>query len=202
LGDTVPAEVLPPKVPEVVKSLDYFIVENLRNARRFMIKCGYDKPIDSAVFYELNQHTSAEEIPGFLGLCKDGRDCGMISEAGIPGIADPGAEVAAIAHRAGIQVIPLSGPSSIFMALMASGLNGQHFTFHGYLPASGPERARKLRELESIAQKTGQSQVFMETPYRNEAILSEIIKTCNGSTMLCIACDISLLCISGTVFSS
>lgn len=192
LGDTSPSGVLPEKVFTVIQNLDYFIVENIRNARRFIIRCGYTKSIDDIQFFELNKHTSPEDISNYLDACKEGIDMGIISEAGVPGVADPGAEIVALAHHKGIQVIPLAGPSSILMSLMASGLNGQNFCFQGYLPVKTPERIRRIGELEKIIGKHNQTQIFIETPYRNNALLDDLLRTCQPKTRLCIACDLSL----------
>lgn len=191
LGGDDPDQVIPDKVLEIMRNLDYFIVENERNARRFLIKCGYQKSIDNIKFFILNKHTPQNEINTFLNPCFDGQDMGIISEAGVPGVADPGVEITSMAHKRKIDVVPLSGPSSIIMALMASGMNGQQFCFHGYLPVKTPERKNKIRQLESEAKKTGYTQLFIETPYRNNALLDSLKATCRPDTLLCIACDIT-----------
>jgi 16S rRNA (cytidine1402-2'-O)-methyltransferase len=192
LGDSSIVSVLPAGVLGLIRELDHFIVENIRTARRFLIKCGYDKPIDDIRFFELNKHTANAEKAGFLAPCHKGISMGIISEAGVPGVADPGTEITALAHRQGIQVIPLTGPSSLLLALMASGLNGQEFCFHGYLPVNNPRRTKKIREIENSALRYGQTQMFIETPYRNDRLIEDILKTTDPGTMLCIACDISL----------
>ncbi|HYW96997.1 MAG TPA: SAM-dependent methyltransferase [Bacteroidales bacterium] len=192
LGDSPLNMVIPEGVSEIINELDHFIVENIRTARRFLIKCGYHKPIDDIRFFELNKHTSNEEKPTFLQPCHESVSMGIISEAGVPGVADPGAEITAMAHTQGIRVIPLTGPSSMLLALMASGLNGQNFTFHGYLPVDRSQRIKKLRDIEKVATREGQTQLFIETPYRNDRLLEDILKTCDHQTRLCIACDITL----------
>lgn len=192
LGDMPPEQVLPVYVFDILKGLDHFIVENIRTARRFLIRCGYSKPIDNIQFFELNKRTPPEELGKYLEICKQGKDIGIISEAGVPGVADPGAEINAIAHSRNIRIVPLVGPSSILMSVMASGLNGQNFCFSGYLPIKGPERTRKIKELENNAIRFNQTQLFIETPYRNNALLEDILRTCRKDLRLCIACDISL----------
>ena len=192
LGDSPIDQVIPVYVQQVIKELDHFIVENIRNARRFIIKCGYEKSIDDIKFFELNKHTLQEELYGYLDPCMKGKDIGLISEAGAPGVADPGSEISSLAHQKGIRLIPLTGPSSILLSLMASGMNGQHFLFHGYLPVRQGERIKKLREVETSALKLNQTQIFIETPYRNDQLFDDIIRTVSSNLRLCIACDISL----------
>ena len=192
LGDSSPSEVLPQKVFEIIQELDHFIVENIRNARRFIIKCGYSKSIENIRFYELNKHTRPEDISGYLDVCNIHINIGIISEAGVPGVADPGADIVSIAHQKNIEVIPLVGPSSILMSIMASGLNGQNFVFHGYLPIKGHERLKKLKEIENSVIRLNQTQIFIETPYRNNQLLDDILKTSSKDLKLCIATDISL----------
>lgn len=192
LGGDIPSRVIPTGVIDVMLTLDHFIVENERNARRFLIKCGYNKPIDDIKFFLLNKHTTFEDKINYLKLCSGGIDMGVISEAGLPGIADPGAEIVSLAHKSQIQVIPFTGPSSIFLALMASGMNGQQFCFHGYLPVKPNERKNKIHELEREIKKTSATQIFIETPYRNNALMQALIENCGPKTRLCVACDISL----------
>ncbi|MCK4921440.1 MAG: SAM-dependent methyltransferase [Bacteroidales bacterium] len=192
LGDSNINIVIPPEVVEIIKSIDVFIIENIRNARRYLIKCGYSSPIDNIKFLELNKHTQKNEIGSYLDECLKGHDIGLISEAGVPGVADPGAEITSIAHEKSIRVIPLTGPSSILLSLMASGLNGQNFVFHGYLPLKPNERSRRIKEIESTAFNVHQTQIFIETPYRNVSMFDSLLKTCKPYTRLCIACDISL----------
>jgi len=191
LGGDNYEDVIPGKALEITRGLRYFIVENLRSARRFLRLIDRHFPIDESVFYELNEHTPEADTLHFLDPIFNGHDIGLMSEAGLPGIADPGAMIVAEAHRKRITVTPLSGPSSIIMALIASGMNGQNFTFNGYLPVKPAERAAKLRELEKKAHG-GFSQIFMETPYRNQAMLESIFAVCNQNSLLCIAADITL----------
>jgi 16S rRNA (cytidine1402-2'-O)-methyltransferase len=183
--------VIPDKALEITRRLRHFVVEDIRSARRFLRLIDKRFPIDDTVFYELNEHTHGADISHFLEPLNNGEDMGLMSEAGLPGIADPGSKLVSLAHLHRIKVIPLSGPSSIIMALISSGLNGQNFTFHGYLPVKPAERAAKLRELEKKAHE-GYTQIFMETPYRNQKMLETIIETCHEDTQLCIAADITL----------
>jgi len=176
----------------ILEKIDTFIVEELRTARRFLRKAGYTKDFGSVTFHILNEHTADNEASDMLGEAIAGHPVGLLSEAGLPCVADPGNVIVRLAHSKGIKVIPLTGPSSIMLALMASGLNGQNFTFHGYLPVKPEERSRALRELESAASKNNQTQIFIETPYRNLQMLESIVKTCNSSLMLCIAADLTL----------
>jgi 16S rRNA (cytidine1402-2'-O)-methyltransferase len=174
-----------------MNTLNEFIVENTRTARRFLRKAGCTHNFDEVVFHVLNKHTAEIDIPGFLDYVSPDHSVGLLSEAGNPCIADPGQSVVAEAHRRGIKVIPLVGPNSILMALIASGFNGQSFTFHGYLPIETAERKEKIRQMESDAQHHDQTQIFMETPYRNNSMLSELYRNCEPSTLLCIASDIT-----------
>jgi 16S rRNA (cytidine1402-2'-O)-methyltransferase len=184
-------KVIPEKVIELTRQLRYFIVEDIRSARRFLRLIDKEFPIDDSAFYVLNEHTGDEDITSYLEPLKKGFDIGLLSEAGLPGIADPGAKIVALAHKKKITVTPLSGPSSILLALVASGLNGQSFTFNGYLPIKPADRSAKLRELEKRA-KDGFTQIFMETPYRNQRMLETVLATCHNDTLLCIAADITL----------
>jgi 16S rRNA (cytidine1402-2'-O)-methyltransferase len=183
--------VIPEKVISLTKSLRYFIVEDLRSARRFLRLIDRGFPVNESAFFELNNHTSDSEISGFLDPAMRGFDTGIMSEAGLPGIADPGAKIVALAHKKSLKVIPLSGPSSIILALISSGFNGQNFTFNGYLPVKPAERISRIRELEKEA-RGGYAQIFMETPYRNQKMFESLISVCNNETMLCIASDITL----------
>ncbi len=192
LGNPLIEKTVPPGNIEKVKEIQVFIVENLRNARRYLKLLDKQIDIDQLIFHELNEHTYPEEIPGFLEPAMKGSDIAIISEAGVPGVADPGAAVVQLAHQKGIRVVPLTGPSSILLSLMASGLNGQHFTFLGYLPVKRPERIRKIREIENEVFRRGETQIFMEAPYRNDALLEDILETCDPDTRLCIAADITL----------
>lgn len=192
LGNPDTTETIPEGIRERVRDISLFIVENLRNARRYLKSLNKEIHIDSLTFFELNEHTPPEKIPSFLDLVEQGLNAALISEAGAPGVADPGAVVVRLAHEKGIKVIPLTGPSSILLALMASGLNGQSFCFHGYLPVKRHERIRKIREIEKSALGSGETQLFIEAPYRNDALLKDILDTCGPTTLLCIAADITL----------
>jgi len=184
-------KVIPEKVINLTRKLRFFIVEDIRSARRFLRLIDKAFPIDDSVFFELNEHTGQTDITNYLDPVIKGYDIGLMSEAGLPGIADPGARIISLAHRKHIPVTPLSGPSSIIMALVSSGLNGQNFTFNGYLPIKQVERIAKIRDLEKKGSE-GYAQIFMETPYRNQRMLESIISTCNNETKLCIAVDITL----------
>ncbi len=192
LGGKDYEDVIPGKAIIITRRLRYFIVENIRSARRFLRLIDRHFPIDETVFFELNKHTADAEISNYLDPVIKGNDIGLMSEAGLPGIADPGARIVAEAHRKGIIVTPLTGPSSIIMALIASGMSGQTFTFNGYLPVKPADRAARLKELELKAHEEGFSQIFMETPYRNQAMLESILTVCNKNSLLCIAVDITL----------
>lgn len=192
LGNPDSSLTIPEGIRSMIDRIPVFIVENLRNARRYLKSLNREINLDALRFYELNKHTDVHEIPSFLEAILQGQDAAILSEAGVPGIADPGAEVVRVAHEKGIRVVPLTGPSSILLALMASGLNGQSFCFHGYLPIKRPERIKKIRELEQVAVQKGITQLFMEAPYRNDAMLSDILESCHGATRLCIAADITL----------
>lgn len=182
---------LPARINTVLTQTRYFIVENIRTARRFLKQVNKTIDIDSLTFFELNKHTKKEDIPAYLKPISDGFDVAVISEAGCPGVADPGAEIVKLAHGKGIQVEPLTGPSSILLALMASGLNGQNFAFNGYLPVQSNERVRALNLLEKIAKNEQQTQIFIETPYRNNQLLKDITKTCSNASWLCIAANLT-----------
>jgi 16S rRNA (cytidine1402-2'-O)-methyltransferase len=178
LGDTSVERVIPEFNKRIVSELKFFIVENIRSARRFMKKCDPGIDIDSLTFYELNKHTNKKDIEGYLAPMKSGNSMGVISEAGCPAIADPGAEVVAIAQKKGYKVVPLVGPSSLLMAVMASGFNGQSFAFHGYLPIDSSKRVSKIKYLEMQSYKDDQTQLFIETPYRNQKLAEDIIENC------------------------
>jgi len=192
LGNQDITTTIPALINEKIDSIQVYIVEDLRNARRYLKRVNRDIVIDSLTFHVLNEHTRPEEIPQFLEEAMNGSDTAVISEAGVPGVADPGAAVVRIAHEKGIRVVPLTGPSSILLSLMASGLNGQAFTFHGYLPVKKPDRIRKIKEIEQVLLRKGETQLFIEAPYRNDALLADILESCNPSTLLCIAADITL----------
>ncbi|MBR5333300.1 MAG: SAM-dependent methyltransferase [Alistipes sp.] len=185
-------DVTPEANRKVIDSLDYFIVENVRSARRFLSKAKIARRIDDLEFVELNEHTLAgAAIEQMVKPILEGRSAGVISEAGVPGVADPGALVVEACHRKGIKVVPLVGPSSILLAMMASGLNGQSFAFNGYLPVKPPERAKALKTLERRAQNEQQSQIFIEAPYRNVKLMEQMLQVCGEQTKLTVACDIT-----------
>lgn len=191
LGDTDIDSVLPSYNKNIILGIQHFIVEDIRSARRFLKKVDRDMDIDVLTFYPLNKHTSPEEVSGYLQPLVSGKSMGVISEAGCPGIADPGADVVAIAQHKNLKVIPLTGPSSITLSLMASGFNGQSFAFHGYLPIEATERAIKLKALEQRVYAENQTQLFIETPYRNNKMAEDILNTCRSQTKLCIAANLT-----------
>ena len=186
-----PYDVLPESNRAVMASLDYFIVENVRSARRFLSAAKIGRPIEELEFAECSEHTTEMEIEPLLRPILEGRNCGIISEAGLPGVADPGADVVAAAQKRGVEVVPLVGPSSILMALMASGQNGQSFAFNGYLPIKPAERTRAIKNFERRALSEGQSQIFIEAPYRNDKLFGDFIATLNPTTRLTVAVDIT-----------
>lgn len=191
LGDTPWERVLPIYNKGVLSHIRHFIVEDVRSARRFLKKVDKDIDIDALTFYPLNKHTSLEAISGYLKPLEEGFSMGVISEAGCPAVADPGADVVAIAQRKGLKVVPLVGPSSIILSVMASGFNGQSFAFNGYLPIEPAERAKKLKQLEQRAYAEHQTQIFIETPYRNNKMVEDILQHCRPQTRLCIAANIT-----------
>ena len=191
LGDTSIEKVLPSYNAEIIRGIRHFIVEDIRSARRFLKKVDHDIDIDSLTFYPLNKHTSPEDISGYLKPLIGGASMGVISEAGCPAVADPGADVVAIAQRKKLKVVPLVGPSSIILSVMASGFNGQSFAFHGYLPIEPGERSKKLKALEQRAYTENQTQLFIETPYRNHKMIEDILQNCRPQTKLCIAANIT-----------
>ncbi len=192
LGDQPPLEVLPLSIRKKITDIKYFIVENEKIARRFIKKIVPSKSQDKLEIYLLNKFTQDIEIPGFLEPCLDGIDVGLMTDAGCPGIADPGAKVVSHAHAQNIKVVPLVGPSSITLALMASGLNGQNFAFNGYLPIDKAECKKRIKQLEKHAEVNNQTQVFIETPYRNEQLFDTFLKTLKPQTQLCVAVDLTL----------
>lgn len=192
LGDSTIDQVIPAFNNQIINEIDVYIVENIKTARRFLKKAGLVKAIDDLTFYELNKRTHESEYATFLKGIENGKHIGILSEAGCPGVADPGAEIVNIAQQKNIRVVPLVGPSSILLALMASGFNGQSFCFNGYLPKEQKERVRKLKDLERAAKSKQQTQLFIETPYRNNHVFEDILKNCFESTKLCIAVDITL----------
>ena len=191
LGEGNPGDVLPASVLAILPSLSCFVVEEVRTARRFLSSAGLKGHIGELEFHELNEHTRPEEVEGFLNLFAEGRNVGLLSEAGLPAVADPGALLVALCHRHGIGVVPLAGPSSLMMALMASGLNGQSFAFAGYIPAKTEERRAAIRRLEKRSAAERQTQIIIETPYRNDSLLADLLATCHPDTRLCIAAEIT-----------
>lgn len=191
LGDTAIDKVLPAYNAGIIREIKHFIVEDVRSARRFLKKVDREIDIDTLSFYPLNKHTSSEDISGYLNPLAEGHSMGVISEAGCPAVADPGADVVAIAQRRNLKVVPLVGPSSIILSVMASGFNGQSFAFHGYLPIEPNERSKRLKELEGRIYSEHQTQLFIETPYRNHKMLDDILKACRPQTKLCIAANIT-----------
>ncbi|MBC9797066.1 SAM-dependent methyltransferase [Sinomicrobium weinanense] len=192
LGDTDPMQVLPLSVKAIIGETDHYIVENEKSARRFIKSTCPEKAQNQLQIQVLNKYTPSEAIPGFLSPCLEGLNVGVISEAGCPGIADPGAEIAALAHEKDITTVPLVGPSSIFLALMASGMNGQSFAFNGYLPIDKTKRRQEIKKLEKRSADLDQSQIFIETPYRNDQLLADLSSTLKTNTRVCVACDITL----------
>lgn len=183
---------IPSGMADLVRDIQVYIVENERSARRYLKLLDREIDIDRLTFFELNEHTPTEEVPSFLGPAEKGQDTAIISEAGMPGVADPGAAVVRMAHEKGISVIPLTGPSSVLLGLMASGFNGQQFTFHGYLPIQQSQRVRKIREMEKEMQRTGATQIFIEAPYRNDKLMADLLLHCHPATLLCVAADITM----------
>lgn len=192
LGDDSSLDHLSPIVKQTIARLDYFVIENEKAGRRFIKRICPDKAQNELKLSSLNKFTQASEIEAMLAACKEGHSVGMISDAGCPGVADPGAVLVAKAHEIGIKVVPLVGPSSILLALMGSGMNGQSFTFHGYLPIDKSQRKKTLRTLEKESQEKQQTQMFIETPYRNNDMLESLLQSLHPSTRLCVACDLNL----------
>ena len=191
LGDTTIEKVLPSYNKEIILGIKHFIVEDVRSARRFLKKVERSINIDELTFYPLNKHTSPEDISGYLKPLQAGESMGVISEAGCPAVADPGADVVAIAQRKNLKVVPLVGPSSIILSVMGSGFNGQSFAFHGYLPIEPGERIKRIKALEGRIYTENQTQLFIETPYRNNKMMEDIVKNCRPTTKLCIAANIT-----------
>ena len=192
LGDNNPSEVIPAPVLESLQGFRTFVVEEIRTARRYLSKAGLKGKIAQLQFFELNEHTDAATIEGYLKLFENGNDVALISEAGLPAVADPGAQLVALAHRHGIEVVPAVGPSSLMLALMASGLNGQSFAFVGYIPAKTDERRAKLKTLEKVSGQLRQTQIMIETPYRNDSFFADILSVCSPSTKVCVAANITM----------
>jgi 16S rRNA (cytidine1402-2'-O)-methyltransferase len=191
LADEAAAKSFTPYLVDTINNIKEYIVENEKTARRFLKEAGLKTPQSELIIHDYSKHSRDMGTADFFKGLQTGKDVGLMSEAGCPGIADPGAEIVEKAHRMGIRVVPLVGPSSILLALMASGFNGQSFTFHGYLPIDKIERSKRIKELESMAEKNKQTQIFIETPFRNNPMLEEILKTAHPKTRLCIACDLT-----------
>jgi 16S rRNA (cytidine1402-2'-O)-methyltransferase len=191
ISEGFPGNQLPGATLEIIKTLRVFIVEDIRSARRFLRSAGYEGDFQDVVFHLLNKHASIEEIPAMLSETESGINTGLLSEAGAPCVADPGALIVNMAHQQQIKVVPLNGPSSILLALMASGFNGQQFVFHGYLPVKDPERLSKIKEIEAEAYRKDQTQIFIETPYRNMQLFSGLMQACKDQTLLCIASNLN-----------
>jgi 16S rRNA (cytidine1402-2'-O)-methyltransferase len=186
-----PVEILPPHVIKIALGLNHYVAENAKSARAFLKSIGISRPLQEVSITELNEHTPARELETLLAPLRAGHDMGLVSEAGAPGVADPGAELVALAHRNNIVVMPLVGPSSILLGLMASGLDGQRFAFHGYLPQEKTQRMQTIQELERESRQRRMTQIFIETPYRNQPLLSDLIATLSRETRLCVACDLT-----------
>lgn len=192
LGENDPAEVIPGPVLQSLAGFRTFVVEEVRTVRRYLSRAGLRGRIDDLEFFELNEHTDAAAIEGYIRLFDNGNDVALISEAGLPAVADPGAQLVALAHRNGIEVVPCVGPSSLMLALMASGLNGQSFAFCGYVPAKTDERRSRLKTLEKVSGQLRQTQILIETPYRNDSLFADILSVCAPSTKVCIAVNITM----------
>jgi len=192
LGDNEPLEVLPISVKKIIEDVDVYIVENEKTARHFIKKINPKKVQATLKLFPLNKYTDASLLPEYLEPCLNGINVGLLSEAGCPGVADPGAEIVKIAHQKNIKVVPLVGPSSILLALMSSGMNGQSFAFNGYLPIDKDERKKEIKRLERISSEQNQSQIFIETPYRNNKLLEDLCNILDSNTLICVACDITL----------
>jgi 16S rRNA (cytidine1402-2'-O)-methyltransferase len=192
LGENDPAEVIPGPVLNSLEGFRTFVVEEVRTARRYLSRAGLKGRIGELEFFELNEHTDAATIEGYLRLFENGNDVALISEAGLPAVADPGAQLVALAHTHDIEVVPAVGPSSLMLALMASGLNGQSFAFCGYIPAKTDERRNKLKLLEKLSGQLKQTQILIETPYRNDSLFADILAVCSPSTKVCVAANITM----------
>ena len=192
LGDNDPSEVIPAPTLALLQGINRYVVEEVRTARRYLSRAGLKGRIADLEFHELNEHTTQQEVEALASLFDDGQDVGLISEAGLPAVADPGAALVALCHRRGITVVPQVGPSSLMLALMASGLNGQSFAFCGYLPAKTEERRSAVRAIEKTSQVQRQTQIVIETPYRNDALFADLLQACRPSTRICVAADITL----------
>lgn len=192
LGDNEPAEVIPASVLDRIQHITTYVVEEERTVRRYLSRAGLKGHIQELDLHVLNEHTTPAEISAMGFLFEDGHDVGLISEAGLPAVADPGSALVALCHEKGIEVVPMVGPSSLMLALMGSGMNGQSFAFCGYLPAKTDERRNAIREIEKISGARRQSQIFIETPYRNDSLFSDLLQHCQASTRICIACNVTM----------
>lgn len=192
LGDNDPAEVIPSPVLERLQTIDTYVAEEVRTVRRYLSRAGLKGRIEGLTMRELNEHTTPAEVESLMELFEGGKDVGLISEAGLPAVADPGAALVALCHAKGIEVVPLVGPSSLMLSLMASGLNGQSFAFCGYLPAKTDERRNALRAVEKTSAAHKQTQIIIETPYRNDSLLADMLQTLSPSTRLCIAANVTM----------
>lgn len=192
LGENDPAEVIPGPVLESLKGFRTFVVEEVRTARRYLSRAGLKGSIGELEFHELNEHTDQATVESYLRLFDEGNNVALISEAGLPAVADPGAQLVALAHRHGIEVVPAVGPSSLMLALMASGLNGQSFAFCGYIPAKTDERRSRLKTLEKVSAQLRQTQILIETPYRNDSLFADILSVCGAATKVCVAANITM----------
>ena len=189
LGDNPPQEVIPPYVFSSIAHIRHFAVEDVRSARRYLSRAGFKGMVDSLSFYEINEHSSQEDIEGVFRVLESVGEMALISEAGLPAVADPGAALVALAHKADMEVIPMSGPSSLMMALMSSGMNGQCFAFAGYLPVKPEQRRRSIK---ARSRKYSETEIMIETPYRSDALFQDILAVCGPSTRVCVASDITL----------
>ena len=192
LGDNLPEEVIPMPVLRSLENFRTFVVEEVRTARRYLSKAGLKGRIEGLEFHELNEHTDQATVEGYIKLFDGGNDVALISEAGLPAVADPGAQLVALAHQHGIEVVPAVGPSSLMLALMASGLNGQSFAFCGYIPAKTDERRNRLKTLEKVSSQLKQTQILIETPYRNDSLFQDILSVCRASVRVCVAANITM----------
>jgi len=191
LGDVNPELTLPASVFDVIRNLDIFIVENAKTARRFLRKAGFEKSFDDVLLHEIDKHMENQDFGSIIDLLKTGKPVGLLSEAGTPCIADPGAGIVKLCQDNGIPVFPLVGPSSILLSLMGSGFNGQNFTFHGYLPIDNLELRKKIKAIEMAVYQNDQTQIFIETPYRNQKLFGNLLKTCSANTFLCLASELT-----------
>lgn len=191
LGDVSPIEVIPDRTIRVIRQLDHFVVEEERTARRFLLRLGINKPVEALTFYVLNEHSDRDSMSSIL-TSSEKADLGLLSEAGVPAVADPGADLVRVAHQMGYRIVPLVGPSSVLLAMMSSGMNGQNFAFTGYLPVKPHERIARLKVLEKRSQQENQTQLFIEAPYRNNQLIHTLVETCAPDTLLCIAVNLTL----------